>query len=147
MVADLWDPDDGWRLNEFQDNLPQHMIDNIRSVLVDPMAAEEDQGIWNLSSNGQFTASSAFKAISPQHQSSLPPSFWQRIWKLHVPERVRVFMWMASKGRLTTNNIRKYRHLTQNDKCPECPDVSESNLHCLRDCVLAKAAWLKIIPA
>ncbi|CAL1373122.1 unnamed protein product [Linum trigynum] len=147
MVADLWDPDNGWKLNEFQDSLPQHMIDNIRSVLVDPMAGEDDQSIWNLSSNGLFTASSAFKAISPQHQSSLPPSFWQRIWKLHVPERVRVFMWMASKGRLTTNSIRKYRHITQDDKCPECPDVSESNLHYLRDCVLAKAVWLKIIPA
>ncbi|CAL1384433.1 unnamed protein product [Linum trigynum] len=45
MVADLWDPDSGWKLSEFQDSLPQHIINNIRSVWVDPLAAEDDHGI------------------------------------------------------------------------------------------------------
>ncbi|CAL1395475.1 unnamed protein product [Linum trigynum] len=73
--------------------------------------------------------------------------FWQKILHLNVPERVRVFVWLAVKGKLSTNSVRKFRHLTYDDKCPECKEVPETNFHCLRDCVVAKAVWSKIIPS
>ncbi|CAL1414425.1 unnamed protein product [Linum trigynum] len=50
-------------------------------------------------------------------------------------------------GKLTTNQIRKDRHLTDNNSCPECEGISETIVHSLRDCRKAKAVWNKILDA
>ncbi|CAL1353808.1 unnamed protein product [Linum trigynum] len=144
LVADLWEPDSGWRLDEFQSLLPQQVVDQIRAAIVDPLAAEEDRPFWSLTANGSFSASSTFKAL--QHQNpEVNQHYWKRIWKLQVLERVRVFIWMAVQGKLTTNSIRKHRHLTQDDSCIECRGIPETNVHCLRDCRKAKTVWTKIV--
>ncbi|CAI0391891.1 unnamed protein product, partial [Linum tenue] len=35
---------------------------------------------------------------------------------------------------LTTNAVRKHKHLADDDACPDCEGVVETSLHCLRDC-------------
>ncbi|CAL1392202.1 unnamed protein product [Linum trigynum] len=145
-VAELWEHDRGWRLEEFQHLLPPQIVDKIRAILIDPLAVGGDKIIWNLTSNGHFSVNSAFKA-EQSSQSLQNDPIWKKIWRLHVPERVRVFVWMAMLGKLTTNQIRKDRHLTDNNSCPECEGISETIVHCLRDCRKAKAVWNKILDA
>ncbi|CAL1413663.1 unnamed protein product [Linum trigynum] len=144
-VADYWDADQGWKVEEFESVMPSSIITKIRAVMVDPLAAEDDRPIWNLTSTGKFTASSACRSLVPQ--SSDQQTIWQKVWKLQVPERVRMFIWMTMKGKLTTNAIRKYRHLTHDDSCPECEGLPETHLHCLRDCEITKRVWRNVVPS
>ncbi|CAL1400519.1 unnamed protein product [Linum trigynum] len=145
-VIDLWDPDQGWKVTEFEHLLPQATVDSIRSVLVDPMSTEDDTLIWKESSNGTFTTKSPYKSMDNPEQG-YPDALWKKIWRLNTPERVRTFIWIAAKGCLATNSVRKYRHLTEDGKCSLCNEVEETNLHCLRDCRIARTVWNRLIPS
>ncbi|CAL1382969.1 unnamed protein product [Linum trigynum] len=143
-VADMWDPESGWRMEEFHHLLPNQITDKIRATPIDPLAMEEDRSFWSLTTNGHFSVQSAYKAIL-QQQEQQPSQIWKRIWKLQVPERVRVFVWMAAHGKITTNSVRKHRHLAQDDSCPDCPGAPETVLHCLRDCHRVKVVWNRTV--
>lgn len=49
--------------------------------------------------------------------------------------------------RLLTNFERFRRHLSQSDSCPICPHLSEIIIHVLRDYVMARRVWLKLVPS
>ncbi|CAL1356848.1 unnamed protein product [Linum trigynum] len=144
-VADYWDEDDGWKLHEFEDFLPEEIIDKVRATMLDPLSSSRDTLFWKATANGLFTASSAYKARCPEPDQQ-HSTMWQRIWKLHCPERVRFFIWLAAKEKLSTNWQQKVRHLTNDDKCPICSDAIETNIHCLRDCPAAKKIWERLVP-
>ncbi|KAK8637099.1 hypothetical protein V6N13_064527 [Hibiscus sabdariffa] len=57
---------------------------------------------------------------------------WKRIWKLHVPQRVRVFGWLSFHERLLTNVERVRRHCAAMDLCEICMNGSENIDHVLR---------------
>ncbi|CAL1380726.1 unnamed protein product [Linum trigynum] len=145
-VADYWEANSGWKVQDFQAYLPQEIVDKIRSIMLDPLSQEEDRLFWKLSANGIFNTSSAYLAGSPD-QSNQNHMDWRKIWRLQCPERVRWFTWLAAKGRLSTNSVRQFRHLTTDDKCPLCSDTVETNLHCLRDCTVSRKIWEKMIAA
>ncbi|CAL1413624.1 unnamed protein product [Linum trigynum] len=119
-VAHYWHEDHGWKIDELADYLGAETLETIQAFHFDPMTREEDKLRWNLTTNGSFTTRIAYQALSPPLVPSKSATFWKSIWKLHVPERVRVFIWMAVENKLTTKNIRKFRHLTTDDSCPYC---------------------------
>ncbi|CAL1361451.1 unnamed protein product [Linum trigynum] len=145
QVAHYWHQDHGWRLEDLEDYLSQETIATLRAFHFDPTTREEDQLRWKLTTNGAFSTKTAFQVISPHIPSTEQPAFWKSIWKLHVPERVRVFIWMVVKNKITTNSVRKFRHLTSDDSCPSCEGTAETAIHCLRDCPRAQIVWSKII--
>jgi ribonuclease HI len=69
---------------------------------------------------------------------------WNRIWKLHVPERVKTFMWLMLHGRLLTNSLKSKMRLCH-AMCTFCGDVEETILHVLRDCPRAMAVWRCVV--
>ena len=61
-----------------------------------PLVSQQDHKlIWNPSSFGQFTVASAYNALLQIGDGSRH-NVWKIIWQLHVPERVKVFMWLSS---------------------------------------------------
>ena len=66
--------------------------------------------------------------------------FVHAVWKLIVPPRVHIFLWLMSKGKLLTrDNLVKRKHL--NDKsCLLCSE-EESIYHLFFDCCIAKRMW------
>ncbi|CAI9764306.1 unnamed protein product [Fraxinus pennsylvanica] len=49
-------------------------------------------------------------------------------------------------NKLLTNYDRNRRHLTDDPSCPVCHNGVETISHVLRDCLIAKALWLKLLP-
>jgi ribonuclease HI len=66
------------------------------------------------------------------------------VWKLHVPERVRSFVWLIKHDRLMTYSRLNRMHIG-NPYCHHCGDAIETTLHVLRDCPLAEAVWLNSV--
>lgn len=60
--------------------------------------------VWKPSSSGNFTVASFYKMFQCV-QDHPRQNIWRLIWNLHVPERIRNFTWLATHGRLTTNDI------------------------------------------
>lgn len=62
------------------------------------------------------------------------------IWKSFAPNSCRIFMWLACKNRLFTNERRFRRGLSNSDKCPFC-DCPETTSHMLLHCQSIQGVW------
>lgn len=69
---------------------------------------------------------------------------WNKVWKLHVTERVRAFIWQITHGKLLTN-AQKHQWGLGAPFCPHCPNELETILHALRDCSLAMTVWNQLV--
>lgn len=58
------------------------------------LSAAEDVYIWRWTSNGQYTSKSAYAML---HQGSMSFSGSQRIWKSWAPQKIKFFIWLASR--------------------------------------------------
>ncbi|KAK9000594.1 hypothetical protein V6N11_081085 [Hibiscus sabdariffa] len=65
--------------------------------------------------------------------SNWPPkqAIWKAIWRLNVPQRIRLFLWIAFQQKLMTNATRHYRHLAPSPTCPLCNSQPEMIIHAL----------------
>ena len=66
--------------------------------------------------------------------------FWNFMWSLNYPSKVKHFMWRACKNILPTNLDLKLRKIQGEDVCGVCGKV-ESSRHVLWDCEMAEAVW------
>ncbi|GMJ03497.1 hypothetical protein like AT2G02650 [Hibiscus trionum] len=67
------------------------------------------------------------------------------IWRLHVPRRVRNFLWLALRDQLLTNVERRRRHLTMDGACPVCAQGDEDLDNVLHGCVRTKTVWSHLV--
>lgn len=96
-----------------------------------------DKICWGHESNGAFTVKSAYQCR--MHNYPKVPIF-RSIWKLNVPERVRIFVWKLAHERLLTREIGN-RWWDGVAHCPVCLNAVESATHALRDCPVVSVIW------
>lgn len=58
------------------------------------LSAAENVYIWRWTSNGQYTSKSAYAML---HQGSMSFSGSRRIWKSWAPQKIKFFIWLASR--------------------------------------------------
>ncbi|KAK4259379.1 hypothetical protein QN277_005718 [Acacia crassicarpa] len=73
-------------------------------------------------------------------------SLWGEIWKLQIPERCKMFLWLALHKQLLTNVSRCKRGLSTDARCPICNGEIETLLHVLRDCPATADLWKQLVP-
>jgi hypothetical protein len=62
------------------------------------------------------------------------------MWKIKVPPRIYVFMWLLANGKvLTRDNLAKRRHV-DDSTCLFCNEA-ESAVHVFFDCCVVKWLW------
>jgi len=69
-----------------------------------------------------------------------------KVWRVLVPERVRVFLWLVVHQVIMTNTERQRRHLCDTAICQVCKSGDETILHILRDCPAMMGIWNRIVP-
>lgn len=68
---------------------------------------EFDQITWSFSSNGKFSVQSLYAVINHR---GVKPVYVHTVWKLRIPPRVQIFLWLLSKNKLLTqDNLAKRR--------------------------------------
>ncbi|KAH9653988.1 putative reverse transcriptase/RNA-dependent DNA polymerase [Citrus sinensis] len=73
--------------------------------------------------------------------STASPTEWSVIWKLEIPEKVKVFMWRAAQDLLpTAGNLWKKKAL-QDPWCQRCGKKGENVFHALIKCKLSQKVW------
>lgn len=78
-----------------------------------------DTYIWSLTSNGEFTTRSAYLLGISESVSDVDGSYsW--IWKLPLPARWCVFIWLTWRDRLVTNLFRFNRGMADSAGCVLC---------------------------
>ncbi|KAI5428100.1 hypothetical protein KIW84_033197 [Lathyrus oleraceus] len=94
----------------------------------------EDVRMWGGSANGNFSTATMYDNLTNTGGQDIK---WKKIWRIKVPERIRMFIWIMHWNALKTNQFVAQRHLRDPD-CTECRGKDESQIHVLH--VMMKGA-------
>ena len=68
-------------------------------------------------------------------------SVWSKLWKLHVPNKIKVFRWRVCLDILPTRVNLARRRIVEDDRCEVCSLAKETRFHALWECGLAQDIW------
>jgi ribonuclease HI len=142
-LFELIDDEGNWNWNLLHNWLPDDILKKIAAVAPPSIDHGPDERVLAGCSSENFSVAGMYTALSDYHGDDENTS-WRRIWKLHVPERVRTFIWLMKHQRLLTNSL-KSKMGVSHAMCNFCGDVEESILHVMRDCPRAMAIWNCVI--
>ncbi|CAL2267138.1 unnamed protein product [Prunus armeniaca] len=131
-----------WDFNCLMECLPINIVNLILSIHAGYNGSGEDKCIWQATSNGQFYVKTAYSTFYLDEGSVNWK--WDFIGKLHVPLKVKTFLWLLCHKKLLTNAQRLKRKLTNADVCPRCDCPLESCAHLFMDCAATLAIWNRL---
>jgi hypothetical protein len=101
------------------------------------LSDEEDQMVWKLNTSGVYSSQSLYGVLDFR---GITPVFVPAVWKLNIPPRVQVFLWLISHNKvLTRDNLAKQQHV-QDATCLFCGE-NESVDHLCFSCDVVKIIW------
>ena len=110
----------------------------------------DDRIIWIGNKKGEFIVKSAyFVAVNLLESTGIVECssddpflpLWKKLWKLDLPEKVKIFSWRACLNGLPTLVNMHLRGLCANTFCPVCDEEVECLNHCLITCDYALSVW------
>lgn len=145
MVRDLINWDRGeWNLEVIRDHMWTCDMDRILKV---PL----DRYYWFYSEHGKFTVRSCYYQIlvraserdnSPSGTShALSQKEWQWVWGLHLPPKIRAFLWRACSEILPVRANLVRRGVGGDPFCPLCVTQIETNDHPFFECGMMSWIW------
>ncbi|KAK2394949.1 hypothetical protein QL285_056723 [Trifolium repens] len=143
-VRDLLDERGTWNWQLMLDWMPSNIINKIAAV---PVPSDEngcDQHACFGGNNVNFSVTVMYEQLCHLDRQN-SDTVWRSVWKLHVTERVRCFIWLLLHDRLLTNH-RKSMMGISHGMCCYCGNIVETSLHVLRDCPLVVPFWLQVVP-
>ncbi|XP_062094300.1 uncharacterized protein LOC133800357 [Humulus lupulus] len=105
-----------------------------------------DAWFWAFESSGRHTVKSAYRYLQQIKDDGSRidrSSFWNNLWKLRVPPKVKDLLWRASSNCLPTKVHLRLKHVDIDPTCPVCQVSRESINHCLVECPFARASWAR----
>ena len=143
-MADFSNNNGNWNWQLFAHLLPNHIILKIAAVKAPCANSGEDQCYWVYFNTWHFTRKSVYLSL---HQSNnvVDISLWNLAWKWNGPQSIRTFIWLAISNRLKTKFELHRRHITKDSTCCICGHHLEDTIHVLRDCVIARQVWLRLV--
>jgi hypothetical protein len=107
-----------------------------------PLQTEvEHRHLWRLSSNGQYSAKSAYEGF---FLGSTLFGLWERIWKSWAPPKCRFFVCLVVHNKCWTTDRLPRCGLPHPDYCPLCDQEEEIIDHLLVHCVFAREFWFEL---
>jgi hypothetical protein len=133
--------DNHWA-RDIQGNLGIHEIGQYlriwQAIEGTALSAIPDSLIWRWTTDGNYTARSAYLA---SFQGSWHCPIWKHIWKTWAPPRVKFFHWLASQDRCWTAQRLQRHGLQHHPRCLLCDQEIESMHHLLVACPFSRQIW------
>ena len=130
--------------------------DDVECILTIPLGKSStiDKWRWFYESSGRYSVRSGYRLAleaegnheskgnsSGSHSSS---SFWNSLWRLNIPNKIKLFMWKAILDIIPSNFNLFCRKIPTSPICPICQKCEETGLHILWKCNLSKKLWANI---
>lgn len=90
-----------------------------------------------MESKGVYSSSSLYHVINFR---GVQPVFIPAVWKLCVPPKIHVFLWLFSYDKLMTRDNLRKGHIIKPLECVFCSE-GETNFHLFFDCIVAQNIW------
>ena len=109
----------------------------------------EDKLVWPHTANGVYSVKSGYNFLAKE--KSLPSSafshqddgqsVWKKLWSLSVPNKVKNFLWRASREAIPVKKNLVARKVIAEDVCDHCHVATEDVHHALWDYQELSAMW------
>ena len=102
---------------------------------------------WHFEKNEQYSVKSGYQlAISNKIRESgsnsfVSQSWWLRMWRLHIPPKVKIFVWRACLNAFPSLQNLCTRKVIASPRCCRCSSPVESVAHAIFWCKEAKRCW------
>ncbi|KAG7552028.1 Reverse transcriptase domain [Arabidopsis thaliana x Arabidopsis arenosa] len=97
-ARDLWRNGSGWDFGRISPFVSENKRLEMAAFVLDTVTGARDRLAWGETWDGLFTVKSAYAMLtrddSPRQNMG---SFYDRLWRVTAPERVRVFLWSAKE--------------------------------------------------
>ncbi|KAM6596535.1 hypothetical protein CsatA_007059 [Cannabis sativa] len=110
----------------------------------------EDGWCWHYNSNGCYSVKSGYKValdmVSERNGCSSADlaHWWNGMWNLKIPQKVKIFLWRMYHRALPTNSQLLKRKLLVQPLCHRCGEETESPEHALVYCSSLCPLWSKL---
>ncbi|KAF7842964.1 ribonuclease H [Senna tora] len=141
-VAEFCGPDGTWDIGRLSTLLPDGEVRWLLSEVPPSGGRGADRICWSGSTNGCFSVKDAYRGLTCSVNTGGGP--WKRIWRIDVPERIRLFVWQVVHNKLLTRSYCS-KWNGGSSSCHACQGVAEDCLHVLRDCRHAMALWRDLV--
>jgi hypothetical protein len=106
----------------------------------------EDMHVWKFSTHGSYTVKSAYRYAMDtliNNEEYKKPGDWMQIWRMKIPQRVKIFVWRIVRGCLPTRDRLQQKRVQCTDLCPHCESTYENEWHLFVSCCKAREVWLQ----
>jgi len=109
-----------------------------------------DSITWLHNKNGKFTVKSAYRVAqqvlkvgrgAESSNGRYGKQVWSALWKLKIPNKIKVFGWRACHDILLTRLYLTKRRIISDNMCPICCRCPESTIHVLWECAATQNVW------
>ncbi|KAK8627077.1 hypothetical protein V6N13_134704 [Hibiscus sabdariffa] len=107
-----------------------------------------DEIIWRLDGSGHYPVKSGYRLlrgdlpaaanVSVHAYSSLVTRFFNEMWSVNLPAKVKINMWRIANSFVPTFATLQSRRLNVINICPLCRSSGESIAHLMRDCCFVR---------
>lgn len=112
----------------------------------------DDRVVWHFDNSGRFTVKTGYavacnmvklelRASSSEALMGSCRSWWNKIWQVRVPPKIRAFMWRLAKGILPTRVALKSKFSIPETDCVFCNVCAESDGHIFVQCEALDWFW------
>nr|XP_048334847.1 uncharacterized protein LOC125423747 [Ziziphus jujuba var. spinosa] len=150
-VACLLTDSGAWNLNLLQASFSTDEVEVIKNIPIDG-ADKADRFAWKFSPTGLYTVRTGYwearklgvgNRISGSSDLTVH-TWWKGLWKLSIPNKVKVFIWRACQDAIPCLSSLASRHITDIKECPLCHQAEETTLHALWSCMHATHIWKQL---
>ena len=151
MVVDLINPE--LNIWKYEDIMAIFHREEAEAICQIPLSWKNvpDSIFWLHNSRGLFTVKSTYhvarRLLIDENRGGTSRGYveknvWTAIWKLRLPNKIKVFAWRACHEILPTAANLTKRRVINDDKCLICTRETESTIHALWDCAAVQDIWV-----
>lgn len=134
-------------------SLQEHIfsVEEVKTILFIPLSStnKEDILLWMGTSKGDFSVRRAYHLQKEMEERTIAGcsthrscnNVWDKIWRMHVPNVEKNFLWKASHEILPTCSNLYRRKIVDDPVCPICGLEEETVFHILWECPSAMDVW------
>ena len=147
MVTKIINPDTRWWDREFI--MQNFNREDAEAILRVPLSRRYilDSLFWTPNKSGEYTVRLGYQvAWQLQKEAKWVESsngivgsiVWKSLWKLKVPNKIKVFGWRACRNILPTRVNLAQRRIIHDNRCEACKIEAETRIHALWSCGVAR---------
>ncbi|KAJ8765399.1 hypothetical protein K2173_012096 [Erythroxylum novogranatense] len=107
------------------------------------LSSKQDDWLWTHNNQGEYRVKEGYRlAMEEVNVEFRDTGFpWEKIWQLHIPGKVKLFLWRLLRKTIPCKAILKERHVDLRDTCSLCDNSPETEDHLFLHCDFARSVW------